>query len=138
MADTQRDRSSRSGVKGNLHQTEGSISEQQLRASVRKKAACNDVSSGAEHQVRRLGSAQRAVIKAMLYELRDSAAQQDQTDRLAETGGPWRWHLADGYVIDYRPLTKQDKNTRCPKGGYLINQVVKATPAMLVYMRLKS
>ena len=120
-----------------LHWTEGGISEQQFTASTRKKAACNDISSEAEHQVRKLRSAQAVVIRAMLWELRDSAAPEDQTDCVSADGRPWRWHLAGEYIIDYRPLTKQDKNTRCPNGGYLISQVKKPTPEMLMYMRLK-
>ena len=104
----------------------------------RGKAACNDVSSEAKRQVRKLRSAQAAVIKAMLWELRDAAAPEDQNDCVSADGPPWRWHLAGEYLIDYRPLTKRDENACCPKGGYLISQVVKPTPEMSTYMDLKN
>ena len=120
-----------------LLRAEDSVGEEQPTATVLKKAACHYTSSVAEHQARKLRSAQMIVMRSILRELRDSSAQEDSTDCLSPTGRPWRWHLVAGYIIDYRSLTKMDKITRCPHGGYLINQIVKATPEMLAYMRSK-
>jgi hypothetical protein len=101
-----------------------------------KEPACTDMSPAAVNVVRGLGSAQEAVLRAMSWDLRDSTAPEDPTDCLSVTGRPWRWHLAENYLIEYRTLTRQDKSAQCPRGGFFVNHVTEATPEMLAYMRI--
>jgi hypothetical protein len=95
--------------------------------------ACTEMSPTATKVVRGLGSALESVITAMTRDLRTSTAPQDATDRLAVTGAPWRWHLAGGYLIEYRSL-KRTESKVCPKGGFFVNNLIAATPTILIYM----
>jgi hypothetical protein len=102
-----------------------------------KEPACTDMSPAAINVVRGLGSAQKAVLSAMLWDLKASRDPEDGTDCLSVTGKPWRWHLVGDRLIEYRSLTRADKNAQCPKGGFFVNQVTVAKPEVLAYMQLK-
>jgi hypothetical protein len=96
--------------------------------------ACTELSPTATNVVRGLGSVLETVLRAMTWDLRISTAPQDPTDRLAITGAPWRWHLADGYLIEYRSLKRTESN-ECPKGGFFVNNLILATPTIRTYMQ---
>jgi hypothetical protein len=98
---------------------------------------CTDLSPTATNVVRGLESALEAVLRAMTWDLRTANEREDAKDRFAITGAPWRWHLVDGYLIEYRSL-KKTESAKCPSGGFFVNSLMEATPAMHFYMRGKN
>jgi hypothetical protein len=99
------------------------------------KPACTELSPVATNAIRGLGVTQREVLRATLWDLRPARGSEDDTDRVSVDGRPWRWHLVGKHVIEYRSLTVADKNARCPKGGFFVQNVVRVTPEILAYMR---